>query len=144
MFINPGDGNVKEPEARDDPTHQIRSLPHRKVHSIKMEWSDTNLWLRHSKVQPTFVAFEMVPWFKEGGQNISSFERCSKGLVNFIYSHGAFANPFAVLSRPHSRLSRDEHLTELLSRSFRRIWEVYKIKTTSDTCIYIWYDISLL
>ena len=67
MFINPGDGNVKEPEARDDPTHQIRSLPHRKVHSIKMEWSDTNLWLRHSKVQPTFVAFEMVPWFKEGG-----------------------------------------------------------------------------
>ena len=67
MFINPGDGNVKEPEARDDPTQQICSLPHRKVHSIEMEWSDTNLWLRHSKVQPTFVAFEMVPWFKEGG-----------------------------------------------------------------------------
>ena len=51
-----------------------------------------------------------------------------------FYSHGAFTNPSMVLSRPNSRPSR-----ELPFQSFRRIWEVYKIKirskTTCDTSI---------
>lgn len=44
------------------------------------------------------------------------------GLVfHWLCSHGSFASAFVVLSRPHPRLSRGEHVTDLRSRSFRCI-----------------------
>ena len=56
-----------------------------------------------------------------------TLERCSYIEYISLYSHGAFTNPFMVLSRPNSRPSREDF-------SFRRIWEVYKIHQNN-----LWY-----
>lgn len=66
---------------------------------------------QHSTTQQEYAGIKPPCW---------SFKRHLSGVRNGsgIYTHGAFASTFEVVLRPHSRLSRREHLTELLSGSF--------------------------
>ena len=68
--------------------------------------------------------FTLNPAFQRVAESVTH-ERCSKGLVYFV----VFYETHMVRTRKSFRGAN--------SWSFRCIWEVYKIKTTCDTCIYI-------